>query len=104
MGISCIEYDAQRKIFWVLTSLESDTQQNCAYLWWATEADLQKGTLHLVNDRSTGQPLKFTHKAEDLTPIGGNRLLVIHDDDRNRTKIGDQTRQPHQAAYSIVKF
>ncbi|MDF7817821.1 hypothetical protein P1X15_09445 [Runella sp. MFBS21] len=103
LALSCIEYDVQRKIFWVLTSMESDTQSNCAYLWWATENDLKNNKLNLVYDRA-GQPLKFNHKAEDLTLVGAHRLLVIHDDDRNRTKIGDQTRQPHQAAYSVVEF
>lgn len=104
LALSCIEYDAQRKLFWVLTSMESETQGNCAYLWWAKEEDLKQNKLHLVKNRTTGQPLKFSHKAEDLTLIGNNRLFVIHDDDRNRTKVGDKTRQPHQAAYSIVKF
>ncbi|MCA0234291.1 MAG: hypothetical protein LCH91_27795 [Bacteroidetes bacterium] len=104
LALSCIEYDAKRQLFWVLTSMESETQGNSAYLWWATEADLKANNLTLVKDRSTGQPLKFTHKAEDLTPVGSNTLFVIHDDDRNRSKIGDQTRQPHQAAYSIVAF
>lgn len=104
LALSCLEFDAKRNIFWILTSMESETQLNSAYLWWATEAELKSGKLHLVKDRATGQPLKFTHKAEDLTPVGSNRLFVIHDDDRNRTKIGDQTRQPHQAAYTIVEF
>lgn len=104
MGISSIEYDPTRKVFWVLTSLESTTQQNCAYLWWATEADLQNKKLHIVNDRNTGKPLKLTHKAEDLTFLNENRLFIIHDDDRNRTKVGEQTRAPHQAAYSVLKF
>ena len=104
LALSCIEYDANRKIFWILTSIESETQGNSAYLWWASEEELKKDQLNLVTDRSTGLPLKFTHKAEDLTAVGENRLFVIHDDDRNRTKVGNQTRQPHQAAYSIVEF
>lgn len=104
LALSCIEYDAERKIFWILTSIESETQGNSAYLWWASEEELEKDKLNLVTTSGTGQPLKFTHKAEDLTPVGNNRLFVIHDDDRNRTKVGTQTRQPHQAAYSIVEF
>jgi len=104
LGISSIEYDASRSIFWILTSLESSTQLNCAYLWWATESDLKMGKLNLVNEKATNQPLKFTHKAEDITVIGKNQLFVIHDDDRNKTKIGDKTRTPNQAAYSIVTF
>lgn len=104
LALSCIEFDAKRNIFWVLTSMESETQLNSAYLWWATEGELKSGKLHLVKDRTTGQPLKFTHKAEDLTPIGTNSLFIIHDDDRNRTKSSNQTRQPHQAAFSIVEF
>jgi hypothetical protein len=104
LALSCVEYDAKRNIFWLLTSMESETQGNSAYLWWASESELKNDKLNIVKDRVTGQPLKFTHKAEDLTFIGHNRLLVIHDDDRNRTKVGTQTRQPHQAAYSIVEF
>jgi len=104
LGLSSIEYDPQRKLFWILTSLEAENQLSCAYLWWATEADLKKDRLHLVKNRTTGLPLKFTHKAEDITPIGNNRLFVIHDDDRNRTTISGKTRQPHQAAYSIISF
>ena len=104
LALSCIEYDATRRIFWVLTSMESETQENSAYLWWATESDLKANKLNLVKERSTGLPLRFSHKAEDLTPIGSNKLFVIHDDDRNRSKIGEQVRQPHQAAYSVVEF
>lgn len=104
LALSSIEYDASRNIFWILTSLESSTQLNCAYLWWATEADLKMGKMNLVNEKATNQPLKFTHKAEDITVMGKNQLFIIHDDDRNKTKIGDKTRTPNQAAYSIVTF
>ncbi|MEZ4903484.1 MAG: hypothetical protein R2822_17825 [Spirosomataceae bacterium] len=104
LALSCIEYDTKRNIFWLLTSMESDTQGNCAYLWWASESDLKQNKMHLVKNKATQQPLKFTHKAEDLALIGDNRLFVIHDDDRNRTTVGTQNRKPHQAAYSIVRF
>jgi hypothetical protein len=102
LGLSSIEYDPSRKIFWILTSYEGDNLLVGGYLWWATEADLKAKKLNLVRQPS-GQPLQFTHKAEDLTLIG-KRLFVIHDDDRHKTKVGEQTRQPHQTAYSMVEL
>lgn len=104
LALSSIEYDAHRKIFWVLTSLEDASQHNDAYLWWATEADLKAGKLTLVTEKSSGQPLHFAHKAEDITPLGTHQLFIIHDDDRNKTKAAGAERQPNQAAYTIVTF
>jgi hypothetical protein len=103
LGLSSIEYDATRDLFWVLTSYENKDQIG-AYLWWATASEFRSGKLNLVNNRATGQPLYFSHKAEDLTILPDGRLFIIHDDDRVKTSIGSQTRQPHQTAYSIVKF
>ncbi|TAE40116.1 MAG: hypothetical protein EAZ70_06750 [Runella slithyformis] len=103
LGLSSIEYDAKRKLFWVLTSHENKEQIG-AYLWWATAEDFKKGQLNLVNNRATGQPLYLNHKAEDLTILPDGRLFIIHDDDRFKTTIGSQIRQPHQAAYTIIKF
>ena len=103
LAISSIEFDPARNLFWVLTSYENNDQVG-AYLWWATPNDLQTGKLNLTKNRATGQPLAFTHKAEDITILDDKRLLIIHDDDRVQTKVGTKTRQPNQAAYSIVTF
>lgn len=103
LALSSIEYDRNRKLFWLLTSIESDGKLD-AYLWTATPDELLNNRpFHVVRD-AAGQPIHFNHKAEDLTFIDANHLLVIHDDDRASTQVGAQTRKPHQAAYTALKI
>ncbi|RRB10633.1 hypothetical protein [Larkinella knui] len=103
LALSSLEYDRTRKLFWLLTSIEINGQLD-AYLWTATpDALLNNRPFTVVRD-ATGQPVHFNHKAEDLTLIDANHLLVIHDDDRAATKVGPQIRQPNQAAYTVLKI
>lgn len=103
LAISSLEYDSVRHCFWLMTSYEQAGQIG-AYLWTITEAAMAaNGDLQLV--RTTGnKPLAFTHKAEDMTFLDANTLLIIHDDDRLKTHVGTQDRQPNQAAYSVVRI
>jgi hypothetical protein len=103
LAISSLEYDTIRKCFWLMTSYEQNGQIG-AYLWTISEADMASdGALQLV--RTVGnKPLVFTHKAEDMTFLDPNTLLVVHDDDRIKTTVGSQERRPNQAAYSVVKI
>lgn len=102
IGLSSIEYDAYNQRFLLLGSFESPDRMG-GYLWSATEAELQGNRINLVKD-ADGKPLRFQHKPEDLTLISRNRLLIIHDDDRLLSKVGDRTRKPSQAAFSVVDF
>ncbi|MEO6915316.1 MAG: hypothetical protein ABI151_06330 [Chitinophagaceae bacterium] len=102
MGISCIEYDRFNKRFLMLSSFEGPDKMG-GYLWTATSTELANKTIHLVND-AQGKPLAFQHKPEDLTLISAKRLLIVHDDDRLVTKVGNQSRLTNQAAYSVVDF
>ena len=103
LAVSSIEYDPARRSFWVLTSYEKGGDL-CAYLWIISEKELRgKGDLTLIKT-VTGEPLKFSHKAEDLTLLDRSTLLIIHDDDREKTRVGTLERKPNQAAYSIVKL
>ncbi|GAB3321659.1 hypothetical protein GCM10027299_16430 [Larkinella ripae] len=103
LALSSIEYDRTRKLFWVLTSIESNNHLD-AYLWTATpEALLNNQPFTLVRD-AAGQPVHFNHKAEDLTFLDASHLLVIHDDDRTNTNVGAKIRQPNQAAYTVLKI
>lgn len=100
MGLSSIEYDPTRKLFWILTSYEAPTQLG-AYLWVATEAELRNNKMRIVRD-ADNNPLFFNHKAEDLTFITPNTMLVVHDDDRMQLMVNGVQRKPHQAPYTIV--
>ncbi|WP_420147886.1 hypothetical protein, partial [Spirosoma sp.] len=102
LAISSLEYDPNHGCFWMLTSLESNGQFD-TYVWTITSADLYAGNPFTLIRTAQGQPLHIPgHKGEDLTPLDRNRLLIICDDDRTRTNIGSQVRQPNQAAYTIL--
>ena len=102
LAISSLEYDPYRGCFWMLTSLESNGQFD-TYLWTISSTDLYANKPFTLVRNAQGQPLHTPgHKAEDLTLLDRNRLLLISDDDRSRTIIGSQVRQPNQAAYTIL--
>lgn len=102
LGLSSLEYDPYRGCFWLLTSQESNDQLD-AYLWTISPADLYANKPFTLVRDGQGQPVHTAgHKAEDITPIDRNRLLLICDDDRVRSTIGTQTRQPNQAPYVIL--
>ena len=102
MGISSIEYDRFNDRFVILTSYESgDKLGSC--LWTASLKDLESNRLQVVKD-AAGNPLIFSHKGEDIAVISQSRLIIIHDDDRVKTSVNGQVRQPNQAAYSVVEF
>ncbi|GAB3808991.1 hypothetical protein GCM10028819_49200 [Spirosoma humi] len=102
LALSSLEYDPYRNRFWMLTSLELNGQLD-AYLWTITPDDLYANKPFTLLRDAQGQPLHTAgHKAEDLTFLDANRVLLIHDDDRGRTTVGGRTRQPNQAAYTIL--
>jgi hypothetical protein len=101
LALSSLEYDPYRNRFWLLTSIESDGKLD-AYLWTASPSELATNKPFTLIRNPQGQPLHVGHKAEDVTPLDKNRLLLIHDDDRVRTTVGNRTRQPNQAAYTIL--
>jgi hypothetical protein len=101
LSLSSLEYDPGRNCFWMLTSVETQTQLD-AYLWYSTPEDLMADKPFTLVRDAKGQPLRFGHKGEDLTILDKNRLLIIHDDDRFQLPVGNKIRQPNQAAYTIV--
>ena len=101
LGLSSLEYDPVRRCIWMLTSYEKDGKVD-AYLWANTLAELKAGKPFRVVRSRGRKPLRFGHKAEDLTLLDKNRLLIIHDDDRLQLPVGAKIRQPNQAPYAII--
>ncbi|AUD00668.1 hypothetical protein [Spirosoma pollinicola] len=102
LALSSLEYDPYRKRFWMLTSLEFNGQLD-GYIWTISPEDLYANKPFTLIRDAQGQPLHTAgHKAKDLTFLDANLVLIIHDDDRGRTKVGNLTRQPNQAAYSVL--
>ncbi len=104
LGLSSLEYDPTRQLVWMLTSQEVDNQLD-TYIWAAPLSDVYAGKPFALIRDSQGKPLHTAgHKAEDVTLLPDNQLLLIADDDRMPTTIGTRTRQPNQAAYMILKL
>jgi len=102
MGISSIEYDHFNNRFLILTSFEGG-DKNGGYLWTASLSDLENNKMTLVRT-SSGNPVAFSNKSEDIAIISKRKIIIIHDDDRLQTTINGQVRQPHQAGFSVVEF
>ena len=100
LGLSSLEYDPVRDIFWLITTYESGDMVG-SYLWTATEAELIAGRMNLVR-LANNEPLRMTHKAEDMTFLNPRTLLIINDDDRIPTRILNTVRKPNQAAYVVL--
>lgn len=103
MGLSSLEYDPIHRCLWMMTSYEKDGNLD-AYVWTSTIPDLKVGKPFRLVRSGRRKALRFGHKAEDMTLLDRNRLLIIHDDDRVQTTVGNQTRQPNQAAYTILNL
>lgn len=101
LGLSSLEYDPIHRCLWMVTSYEKDGKLD-AYVWTNTLGNLKAGKPFQIVRSRGNKPLRFGHKAEDITLLSGNQLLVIHDDDRVQLPVGNTIRQPNQAAYTIV--
>ncbi len=117
VGLSSIEYNKYTDSLMILTSFEDQnelgeiTDEDLGGFLWQIPIDLlyENSSPYLIKkDDST--PLMFAHKAEGLTVIAKNLLVVIHDDDdvfgdEDITNIEKEFyREANQAAFSIVEL
>jgi hypothetical protein len=112
IGVSSIEYDPTRKRLYLLTSFEDNKEKRLgAYLWFAP-VDAGKIGAPVLLRTTDGPPFEFPHKAEGLAVLPGNRLLIIHDDDRYLTRVridspqGGQlrSRRSNEAPFDLLKI
>lgn len=112
VGLSSLAWDAAHQQLLLLTSfeLEETVAGLGGYLWTLSLDDLAQQNPPTLITKANGEPLIFAHKAEGITILPDNRLLVIHDDDR---VVGDRQindpeidfyREPYQGAYTIVEW
>ena len=112
VALSSIEYDRHSDRLYLLTSFEeSKTDEGLGgFLWTLPIADLETQCAPTLVMKNTSDPLLFAHKAEGVTVLDADRILVIHDDDRvlGRERIENTetqfNRQANQAAYTIIEF
>ena len=117
VAISSLEYDPINNQILLLTSYENNnndivTDEDIgAFLWVLTPEDLKNNLSPTpVLNANNSSPLHFAHKAEGITVIDKNTVLLVHDDDRvcGRTPITDSEtqfyRKANEMAWTIVKF
>ncbi len=98
VGLSSIEYHRPSGQVYILTSYENSNSLG-AYVWRIPLNAMRAGApLQLMHDVN-GEPIMLTHKAEGMTFITSDKLLVICDDDR----VLDH-REPQQAAYYVLEI
>lgn len=102
IAISSIEYDRFNNRFLILTSYEHGDKLG-GFLWVAVPDELQQNKMRVVRD-AQGNAIDFRHKCEDVAVISKTRVIVIDDDDRVVTVMGNRVRQPSQAGYHVVEF
>ncbi|MFT5372943.1 MAG: hypothetical protein ACI8ZT_001966 [Bacteroidia bacterium] len=111
-ALSSIEYDAYHKRLYLLTSYETEeTDEGLGgYLWTLPLSGLNTNMAPAPVRTRNGELLHFAHKAEGITILNENLLLIIHDDDRvlGRDVVENPntqfSRQAHQAAYSLLSI
>lgn len=84
LSLSSIEYNPADHSIFLMTSYEhSKTDTGLGAYLWRVELDKienKRTTLIPIRDM-TGSQIRFAHKAEGMTIMPGNKLLVVHDDD-----------------------
>lgn len=105
LGLSSIEFNPQTRRLFLLTSTENEGRLG-AYLWHIALDDLDAAEKPLAKPRpvvgSDDRPVHFDNKAEGMSFIDRDTLIVIHDNDR--IVGGPSGRQPHQAPYDILRI
>jgi hypothetical protein len=99
IALSSIEYDPYNKHFYLTTSFEHNEKLG-AYLWILDQQALETSSPPILLKTPKGEVFEMQHKAEAVSVINKNKILIIHDDDR--ALIGG--RAAHQAAFQILNI
>ncbi len=102
IGLSGLAWDGAHDRLLLLTSYElGETDADLgAYLWTLPRSDYERGAAPTLVRAEDGAPFHMDHKAEALTPLDGDRVLVVHDDDR--VTGGAFERALHEADYAVL--
>jgi hypothetical protein len=112
VALSSIEYDGHHDRLYMLTSFETEeTDEGLgAYLWTLPLDALDANQAPVLVFKDSDTPLLFAHKAEAVTVLSADLVMVVHDDDRvlGRDTVKDPetqfSRGMHQAAYTLVSL
>ncbi len=99
IALSSIEYDPFQKRFYLTTSYEHENRMG-GYLWILSEQNIERNQAPSILRTSEGAIFEMNHKAEAVSVLGKNKVIVVHDDDRNT----ESDRAAHQSAYQILEI
>jgi len=108
-GLSSLEYDPENQGLYLLTSFEVEDDDGVervgAYLWWIALDDFAARRDPAPVQAQAGHVFEFANKAEGVPVLGGGRLLVVYDPDRDMTLEAEHprdSRAPHEAPYTLL--
>lgn len=112
LGLSSVEYDRFNDRIYLLTSFEEGEPPDTigAYLWTLRPDDLRRNQPPMLVNGPDGKPLAFTHKAEGLTVLDADHILVIDDDDRIPTLVetgsgtAPRVRNINESPFQVLKW
>jgi hypothetical protein len=92
LGLSSLKYDKVNEILYLLTSVEVKGQYG-GYIFY-----IKNGEMQLLRDK-LNIPITLHYKAEGVTLLDSDHLLVVYDDDRRL-----KDRKKNQFRYSVIRL
>lgn len=107
VGISSLEYDAERGIVWAVASWEEETTDGAWLLALTAPTEAGQAPQLLPVRDAEGKPVSFPYKVEGLCVVDARTLLVTGDEDRRATAVqtpeGPKTREPHTGVWAVLE-
>jgi hypothetical protein len=92
LGLSSLKYDNKREILYILTSLEMKGKME-GYIFY-----IENNQIKMLNDKFH-IPIQLSSKAEGITIIDDNHLLVVYDDDKRL-----KNREHNEFLYTVIRL
>jgi len=92
LGLSSLKYDYHRDTLYILTSLELKGKME-GYIFY-----IEHDQVKMLNDKFH-IPIRLRSKAEGITMIDENHLLIVYDDDRET-----KNREKNEFKYSVIRL
>jgi len=105
-GLSSLQWSSRFQTLLIMATYEDEvTQQLGAELWSLKLEDLasQKDPIPVTSIRSK-HIISFLNKAEGMTFLSDDTLMIVHDNDKSIRKNYPKEREYHQFLYDVIKL
>jgi hypothetical protein len=114
VGLSSMEYDFTNDRLYLISSFEEEGKRDegyGGYLWYTSLNDLNANNMPTQMKDEFDTPIIFAGKAEGLTVIDEETILVVHDDDKELGRSSEEmtnpsiqfSRKANHGLYTVVK-